>query len=429
MERMKHRYKDIEGSRRQFHIEISSDEMKSRLDAAFEGIRKTANIPGFRKGKAPRELLEKYHGNAAREKVLSDAVGDSYRTALKESNTLPVGMPRISEVDYRDGQDVTYKATVDMRPKVDLMPYSKIKVKKGKLDVNEKEVDDYIASLRESYAQFKSVEDRRSKPGDHLICDVRCERDGKPVCDERKNIWLALDEGQTVPELLEGLLGAEKGETREIRAQLPDSDGKPGGPEKEALFTVRINEIKEKQLPEIDDEFVKRLGTYKNLAELREAAGKDLMRKREKQIRVDISNNILAQLLKGSRFSPPRGLIDEEKERLIKEATEELRSRKIKEDDITKQIGLMDGRFTEEAARRVKLYFILEEISKRENISVTTRELDDVMDLMAKQSNTTKEKVREYYTKNKMLGYFRSQLREEKIIDFLISKAEIKEEK
>ncbi|MDB4349473.1 trigger factor [Omnitrophica bacterium] len=419
---MKHKYKDIKGSRREFLFEIPLEEVKRRLDKAYDDIREGVSIPGFRKGKAPRELLEKFHSIEVRERAAREMVSDSYRQALRESNTVPVGLPQISDIEFKDGKNATYKATVDIKPKVDPVPYDKIRIKKKPVDIKEEDLEKYISALQESYAQFKAVEERPAKLGDYIICDVVCEIDGKPKNGEQKNIWFLMDKNHSLPELVDGLVGASKGQMKEIEATLPHE-------KKRAFFKVRVNLIKEKELPQINDDFVKGMGAYQNVAQFKDAAKKDLMRKKENEVMTDMNNQILEKLLENSHFSPPQGLVGEEMEKIVSQAKEDLRKNNAKEEDIEKRIGQLQEAIRNEATKRVKLFFILDEIATHENISVSKEEIDNMLNLLAQQSDKSLEDVKKYYTQNNLLEYLNNQIKETKIMEFLMSKVEIKQTK
>ncbi|MEE8359605.1 MAG: trigger factor [Candidatus Omnitrophota bacterium] len=419
---MKYNHKDIEGSRREFLFEIPVEEVKKTLDKVYKEINNTVLIPGFRKGKAPREILEKYHGGEAMERAARNMVGDSYSQALKESDTVPMGLPQISDVQFTDGKEASYKAVVDVRPEVDLLGYDKIKVKKKYANIKEEDVGRYISMLQDAHAQFKTIEGRPAKLGDYIICDVSCESDGKPVYEEKKSIWLSMNKEQSLPELVDGLTGAEMGEAKEIPATLPQD-------KKRVVFTIKVNAIKEKELPEINDDFVKAIGPYENLAAFKESTKGDLLHKKENEAMTELKNQIYDQLLKSARFIAPQGLVDEEVDRLIKEATEGLKKNNVNKDDIEKRINEFRDKFKTEAVKRVKLYFILDEIAKLEGIEVTDREVEEALSLLAQQSNTTPEKVRKHYADNNILGYLKNQIKESKITQILLSKVKISDAK
>jgi len=422
---MKHKHKDIEGSRREFLVEIPPEEVKEGLDKVYHQMKDTVNMPGFRKGKIPRDIIEKHHGKALREQAITDLVSDSYRMVLRESNTMPVGMPHISDVNFKEGKDLSYKATVDIRPKIVLKNFKNIKVKKKPIAVNDEEVKKYISALQESYAQFNSIEDRPSKLGDYLICDVECERDGKPLYKEQKNIWFLLDRNHSVPELVDGLIGASKGDAKEIKANLKQADKDEG----QALFKVKVNQIKEKHLPEVNDEFVKGLGTYQNLEELKQAAEKDILRRKENDLKQDMSNQIIDHILKNSQFSPPQGLVDEETEKLVEEAKENLKKKNESAENIEKKDTEIRKALKKEATKRVQLFFLLDEIATIEKVSVSEEEIDKMLEVLAKQSNTTKDKFKKYYEDNDLIPLLRNQLKESKVIEFLLNSADVKEER
>ena len=336
---MKHKYKDIEGSRREFQIEVSAEEVKQALNVVYAQIAMSADIPGFRKGKAPRDVLEKFHGKTAKENAMSDLVSDSYRQALKESKTMPVALPKISDVETKESKGVTYKAVVDVRPKIKLKNYKNIKINKKTGMVTDDEVDKYLSAIRKSYAQFKAMKD----------------------------------------------------------------------------------------LPEMNDEFAKGLGLYKDMAGLKEAAKKDLSARKELGAKSDMSSQALEHLLKSSKFTAPKGLVEEEAERLVHEAKEEMKKKKVSEKDIEKRDPELRKVYEKEAQKRVKLYFLLDEVARLEKIDVAESEIEDALKAYAAQSNKPLDEIKKYYQENNLLGYLRNEIRENKIIDFLIKHADIKE--
>ncbi|NQT06975.1 MAG: trigger factor [Candidatus Omnitrophica bacterium] len=424
---IRHKYKDIEGSRREFTVHVFSEEVKKRLDAVYEDIKRNANIPGFRKGKAPFDILEKHHKGAAHERVLNDLIGDSYRVAMEESKTVPISLPQISDVEFKDAKEISYKATVDTRPKLSIKRYKGIKVEKKKVVVKDADIDKYITSLREAYAQFKSIEDRAAVLGDYLMCDLLCEVDGKPIQKEQKNILLSLDKQHTLPGLVEGLAGIEKGQAREIKAILPENPNDPQYSKKEALFKVKANEIKVKELPEVNDEFVKSLGAYKSVTELKDAARKDLAKREENRLKTDMHNQLITKLLKDVQFAPPKGLVIEESERIMQDIKNDLQKKNLKKADIDKRVGELKDNAGKEAVKRVRLYFMLDEIARIEKITVHTKEIDNTFDLLAQQSGKSKEEVKKHYVDNQLLGSLKNQLRENKVMEFLLNSADIKE--
>jgi trigger factor len=425
---MKHKFRDIEGSRREFTFEIPAEEVKERLERAYGEIGREVTIPGFRKGKAPRELIEKYHGDQAREKAARDLVNDSYWQALEETNTSAVGLPLISDVELAQGKAATYKATVDIRPAIELADYGRIKVTKKKAEVTDEDVDRYISTIRESYAKFKTVEDRPAGPGDYVVCDVSCFADGKPVHEERKDVWFLMDKEHSLPELVDGLAGSAGGQVKEIEAALPEDKSDPSRSNKRALFKVKVKMVKEKELPALDEEFIKSVGPYKTVEELRAAARTGMEYKKENEAKDNMWNQVLDNFLKNARFEPPAGLVEEEMARLADEAKDKMKRHNLKEQDIARRMEEIKKTLREEAGRRVRLYFIIDEIAGREGITAADEEVEKAIEAMARQYNTTPESMRKHYSDKNLLGYLKNRIKENKVREFLFTKIDIKEE-
>lgn len=426
---MKHERKDIEGSRREFLVEISPEEVSEKLGRIYDQIGRTADMPGFRKGRVPRDLLEKHYGEAARERMLTDLVNDSYIKVIEESGTMTVGLPHITDVKLGQQNEMSYKATVDIRPNIALKRYKGIKVKKKKTDVKDNEIEKYISVLRESYAEFRNVEERAARKGDYLVCDVTCEVEGKAIYKDQKNVSIILDDTFPLPDVVKGLSGSAKGDTRLVKTKLPENAQNKEHSNKEAIFTIKVNSIKEKKLPELDDEFIKGLGNCKDLRELKEAIEKDLLLKKENMVKDDLVDQILEQLLKETPFGAPQSLVDKEAERLLKEAKEDMAKRNVANVDIEKKDAELRRAMQDRAAKKVKIFFLLDEIATLENIDVSAGEIESALEELANQSGASKEDVKGYYEKNNLLSYLKTQLRDNKTIDFLLDSADIKEER
>ena len=408
---MKTKHKDIDGSKRLFEVEIPSDIVKKKYEEIRSQIAKIAHIPGYRKGKVPKDLLEKHHGGKIKEETIQDLVAHSYRHALRESDTDTVGIPEVSELNFDLEKGLSFKVKVDIRPKVNLKRYKKIPVKKQKVDIKSEDVDKYLNMLQESNATFTDIKDKAVALGDYIVCDLECLVDSKAIYPKRKGVWVFVDKSNPIPSLIDGLMGLEIGQTKEIQTTLPGDFDAAEYRNKPALFKINLLNIKEKQLPKLDADFAKKLGGCETIEELKTRVKNDLAMKLENKVKQDMVNQIIDTLLKEANLVVPNNLVEKETKRLMESKKDDMTEEKAKED----------------AINRVKIYFIIDEIARRENIKINNEELGKVIESLAKQYNKTKDELTEHYTKNNLIEGLRDQLKESRVIEILLNNANVKE--
>ncbi len=407
---MKSKHKDIDGSRKLFEISLTGEIVKKKYEEIYNHIRKIAQVPGYRAGKVPRDILEKHHGHKIKEEAIQDLVSHSYREAVGESKTEVIGLPEISDLTFDIEKGMFFKVKVDTRPKVSLKRYKAIPVKKQKVDVKDDDVTKYLGMLAESNANFTDILDRTARMGDYVVCDLECVVEGKAIHPKRKGVWVAVDKNNPVPGLTDGITGMKKDEERDINTTLPKNFQETKYRNKPAVFKIKLLDIKEKKLPEINDEFAKKLGG-KNIEDLKKIIKEDLKRKLESRIRMDMENQILGLLIKENNFHLPKNLVEKEAKRITETKKEKTTPEKAKE----------------EAERRVRLYFILDEISRREKIEASDKELDSLIESLSREYGKTKDEMTNHYKKNHLLESLKDQIRENKVVNFLIDNANVKE--
>ena len=420
---MKAKLTDQKGCKRFIGVEIPKEEVEDKFKEVFTGISKVAEIPGFRKGKAPRDIIEKKYGAKAAEEVLKDLVASSYEEAVKQLKIIPVEYPKVSDVKLDRNKPLTYTAEVDVRPDIKLKKYKGLKVNKNETKVEDADVEKALSNLKELHAKFTAADERSVSDGDYIVCDLVC-RSGEKEIFKKESMWLLVNKEGTIKELHESLLGMKKDEEKEIRAELPqDYPGKELAG-KEAVYKIKIKYVKEKKLPALDDEFAKDLGKS-SVQELKEAVKKDLIKRAEIAINEDIRGQILEQLLKNSSFEVPEAMAGSQLESLINDAKDRMLSQGVQEKEINANIDTVREKMKPRAVNQVKLFFLLDEIARLENIKVDPQEVDRALEIMAGQMKKDKKKLLEEYEKTNLLQQVIGQVREEKIMEFLLKEAEV----
>jgi trigger factor len=416
--------KEIEGSRRIFEVEIPADVIFGKLEEVYCEIQKEAEIPGFRAGKAPRYLIETHYKDKAREEVKRRLISDHIIKAVKDSGIAMIGAPQVSDIIFETGKPLKFKAEVNVRPEVKLKSYKGLKVKKDNVQVSTEDVDKVIEELRDRSAQLKDVEGRSAKEGDWCLCDVEISVEGKPG-EKNEGVWFPLNPKSTKPEFLSQLTGANPGDTKTVKTVLPANYHKKEQAGREAVFIVTVNQIKERLLPEVDDEFAKDLGGFKSLLELRGNIREELTTSKEQEIKFKMEEDILGQVIRSTSFEAPAIMVDSEMDRLLKETRSRLQHIGYKQEDIEKQASALKEKIKEEAVKRVKGFFILEKVAEAEGIAPSDEELNKRVELLAARSKRTVEDLRSHLIEKDLMEDIKAEMAQDKALEFLVANAKI----
>lgn len=408
-----------------FDAEIPTADVEKTLKEVYRDIAKVAKIPGYRPGNAPQDLLEKYHSNDARDETLKRLIPEGCRRILEEKKINAISVPEVFDVIFEKGKNLTFKGRVEVRPDIKLKNYKLIKVKKPKIEIKEQEIDDVIKRLREMNANFTVVtESRPIKKGDFIVCDLEAFIDDRPITKKYENMLIEADKDASLLGVGEHLIGASTKENKEIDIKLPDDypDKKFAG--KNANFKVSIKEIKEKRLPELNDEFAKDIGAQ-SFDNLKENLRKDLAARKEADAKIDMENQILNKLLDDYKVSVPPSMEKRQYEIMVKHLEEELHMRGVPKEAIDEKKKEFDSKMKNDAQDKVRVYFILSAIAQAENVKVDPGDLDAKYEEIAAQSRQSAETVKKYYEKNDFVDGLLEQIREEKTLEWLLSQAEV----
>ncbi|MBI4845523.1 MAG: trigger factor [Candidatus Omnitrophica bacterium] len=422
---MKIRVKDTAKCQKVLEIEVPKQTITEEFDRFYNEIKKTAEVPGFRKGKAPRDLLEKHFANKAQDKVLANLLNDAYQKAVEKEKLQPAAMPEISEVNFKKDESLSFHAKIDIKPNFPLKEYKKIKLKKQKLMIKDEEIEKVLGFLQERYAQFNPAENRAVKISDYIICDYSYCVDGKEI-EKKEHIWLFVNKEMFIPGLEKEICGLKPQEKKEFSLTLPKKFQPTELAQKEAKFSIFVKEIKEKKLQELNEEFAKTLGRD-SLDELKKVIKDDLTKEKDAQIKLDIKSQIVNYLVKTMPIDVPPTLVERREKALRDSFRQKLTQQRMPEERIKDEEKNIDKTFKEEALKQVRVFFILDEISKKENIAVESHELDKRIELIAQSYNQKKDEVIKFLQEKDLLENIHWEIWEEKAIDFLTEQAEIEE--
>ena len=424
---MQTKIEELAACKKKITIEVSCEEIKSELEKEFEKIKENAAVPGFRKGRVPRSLLQKRFGKHLEEEVKQNVVNNSYQEAIEENKLVPLGMPEFSEIDFALDKPLNFDITLEVKPDFEVKDYKGLEVHKKSTKVTDKMVDDELKRLSSSKSSLSTVKTGTIRKDDLVICDLNVEVDGKTVYQDDNIEVLVSDsliDGIEVPSLEASLLGLKSGNEAAIKATLPKDYRVTEFSEKEAELKINVSEIKRQKAVKIDEAFAKSLH-FDSLEDLKDKLELELEKQEKMVSQADIYKQINDKLLGLVDFDLPEGFVNS----MTEERAERYRSDMIKTGEPLDKIQGIEQEVKEKSAgeviRESKLSFIHEYIANEEKIFVTDDELEKTIANYARNYNLTMEKMYSYLEKVGSLRSMRVQLREDKTMDFLAKEASI----
>jgi len=424
---VKIKIQDNKNCQKLIKIEVEKEKVQTVLEEVYKEIGQSAQVPGFRKGKAPRDMLELHYSETAREEALRHLIWESYREAVKENKIDPINYPAIEDVKFGEDNHLSFTAKVDIVPTINLKPYTNIKIKKETDRVTEQDVSKALDSIRESLAKFETIESAPVKMGDYAVCDYECTVEGK-VIDTQKGVWLEVKEDSNLPEIAKALIGCNKSQVKEVSFALPKNYKVAAYAGKNAAYKIALNEIKQKVLPAQDDAFAKQAGKFENLQQLKDELTKEIGSSKKQQQQANMEGQLFDSLLKANQFDVPESVVDRQLQSMISDAKLRLMYQGYKKEDIEAQEGKLKESLAINAKEHVRLFFILEQIAKKENLRTTDEELDKHIEKISINTNQDKAKVRKTLEEKDLIENLKEQLLHDKVTKFLLEKSNITEE-
>ena len=412
-------------------IEVPEEDFEVSLQKAYKIVVKKVNIPGFRKGKAPRHILEKMYGREIlMEEALQDAVPKAFEQALEEvkEQYIPVSDPEYDMVEMEKGKPFIFKAVFDSKPEVKLGQYKGIEVEKALIEVKAEEVDAEIEKMRQRYAKLEVVENEAALQGDVLTIDFVGKIEG--VAFEGgtgENYPLELGSNSFIPGFEEQLIGTKVGETKDVEVNFPSEYHAEDLAGKAAIFSVTVKEMKRKELVALDDEFAKDVSEFATLQELRQDTENKLKEKAEKKAELDLRGNVVNQVVENSELELPESMIENRTLQMVNDFAYHISQQGIPFDkylELTKtNLEDIKKTYRPQAESQVKADLILEEIAKVEKIEATEEELAEEIKKTAEQYHQEPEKLREVLEKEGQITSIEYGIMLDKTVDFIIEQA------
>ena len=422
---------DLSSVKKILHIEIPEAEITSEFDKAYNDLKKTAKIKGFRPGKAPRRVLQRIYQKEVHADVASRLIQSSFAEALKQSELKVIGEPRIDPPKIQENSPYHYQATIEITPGIADIDFKGIALKKTVYPITDEEMEAQIKMIQKNMARMEPVgEARPCRVGDHVIVDYEGFKDGQPYDEVQKteNFTLKLGDGHILKAFDDGIIGMQPGETRRFEVPFPEGYFNPALAGQTVEFAVTLKEIRQEVLPEIDDALAKKLGPYENMEAVKAEIRKNLENGYAKRSEQELNEQIFQALIAKSPFEVPDTLVDYELEGILDEAEKAFTYHNMSMEEMGQTRDKLAEKYRGTAEKQVKRYLLLNKIIGQENLSLSDEELQAGLAEMARASNRPIEEIKKYYQENpERLNFFKHALLEKSAIKLIIDNSTIEE--
>ena len=424
--------KNKDGVKREISVEVPADEVTRETEAIILKYQKVARLPGFRKGHVPASMIRHRFAEDLKSDVVEALVPRYFRKEAEKLGMIPVSQPRVTELHIHDGEPLTFKASFEVMPEIRVESYKELRAEHPEITVTDEDVEQALASVREQHATFTSVEGRPLTDGDF----AQASFDGQPkdgAKDAAKHgkagdanpvhmdeVLIEIGGQNTVPEFTENLRGVSAGEERsfEVAYAADAPDNRLAG--KTFVYTVKVQAIKRKDMPELNDDFAKELGEFTTLDQVRKQIRENMIAEKRHAAEHEAKEKLTAELVRRNDFEVPESLVERQIDLRLERGLRALAAQGMKMEDMKKMdLPRLRVGQREQALQDVKSSLLLDRVAELEKIEVDEEELNREIASLAKQSKQTPEAVRARLTQDGGLDRIRNRIRSEKTLNFL----------
>ena len=383
-------------------IEASAEEFEAGLNAAYNKNKNKISVPGFRKGKAPRKMIEQLYGSQIFfEDAANEIIPDAYADAAKESGLDIVSQPKVSIEQLEAGKPFIFAAEVAVRPEVELGEYKGVEVTKADAEVTDADVEEELKKVQDQNSRTVSVEDRAVKDGDMTVIDFEGFIDGEAFEGGKgENYPLTIGSHSFIDTFEEQMIGMNIGEEKELNVTFPEDYHAENLKGKPATFKVTVKEIKEKQLPELDDDFAQDVSDFDTLAEYKDDLKKKIAERKESEAKAKKESEAIEKVVEAAKMDIPQAMIDTQVNRMLEDFAMRLQQQGLSVEQYFQYTGMTADKIMEEmkpeAVKRIKNSLVLEAVAKAENIEVSEEEFEAELQKMADMYKMEIEKIKEF---------------------------------
>lgn len=409
-------------------IEVDTEKVAESIEEVYKDYAKHATVPGFRKGKAPRHLLERMiDQESLKRSAIENMVGEAYYEAIKQEDIHPYTDPEIDIVQYEPGKPFIFKANVPLPPKVELGDYKGIEVERRTVEITDEDVDAQVKYLQDSRATTDKVEGRGIGPNDIVIAELSSGPQGEEKSEPKRSL---IQMGSNIPGFDENVLGLNPGERKSFDITYPEdySDAELAG--KVFSFDVSVESLRERKVPELDDTFAKSVGEFENMDALRADMKKHIIESAEETADREVEHKIIDEIVARSTVCFPDVMVDHEAHHDAEELGKRLSQQGITIEQYLKRSNKSEEDFIQElraeASKKLSIGLVLGDIADAENLEVSDADVDAEIDRIVAESNAERESVEEYMESRGGKPFLKNSMYNKKIMDYLKSVSVIK---
>jgi trigger factor len=408
-------------NKREINVEIPAEEVTRETDSLIQKYQKLARLPGFRRGHVPASIIRQRFAEDLKSDVVESLIPRYFRKETDKLGLMPVSQPRVTDLHLHEGEPLRFKASFEVMPEVTVQGYKELRVEKPAISVTDEEVEQTLDGLREQHATFTAFDDRPLQDGDYAQVSLDGQpRDGESKPVHMDEILVEIAGKNTMHEFTENLRGARAGDERrfEVRYREDFVDKRLAG--KIFVYAVKVHSLKQKSLPELNDEFAKQLGDFATLDDVRKRIREGMETERQRTAEHEAKDKLVSELVKRNDFELPESLADRQIDLRLERGLRALAAQGMKPEDMKKMdLNRLRAGQRDQAVQEVKASLLLDKIAEEEKIEVSDAEIDREIEALAKQSKQTSEAIRARLTRDGALDRIRNRIRNEKTLDFL----------
>ena len=415
--------KKQDGVKREISVEIPAEEVTRETETIVQKYQKVARLPGFRAGHVPASIIRQRFKEDLKSDVVEALVPRYFRKEAEKQGLIPVSQPQVTDLHIHDGEPLRFKASFEIMPEIKVEGYKELRADHPEIVVKDEEVEEALNSVREQHATFTSVEGRPLAEGDF----AQASMDGRPKDTDDKTQPVHMDEvlieiggKNTVPEFTENLRGANAGDEKSFDVSYPEDSNDKRLAGKTFVYTVKVQAIKQKSLPELNDDFAKELGEFTSVDQVRKQIRDNMEAERKHTAEREAKDKLVTELVKRNDFEVPESLIDRQIDLRLERGLRALAAQGMKMEDMKKMdLPRLRAGQRDQAVQDVKSSLLLERIAEMEKIEAGEDEVNHELEALAQQTKQTPEAVRARLTQDGGLDRIRNRIRSEKTLDFL----------
>jgi trigger factor len=419
---------DLSQCRKDLTVEVPVEEVKAAFEKTYDVYARHVKSPGFRPGRVPREVIRRRFAKEVHDEVVSSLINHAMQHAIAEHKLRVVGDPQIADFSFDEGEPLKFKATVEVLPEFELKEYKGLSLTKRVAAVTDDDIQHTLNHLRQSAAEFIPVEDRESRDGDFVSVNLV----GKYVEPQEEedlksdDVQIEIGAENVQPEFNENLRGVKTGDVREFRVKYPENFSSEGLAGKTIDFTATAVAVREKEAPELDDEFARDIGEFENLQQLRDKIRENLTASAEARAEADLREQTVKRVLEDYDFEVPAALLEPQTAERAREFAYLLMRNGVPPQTI-KEIDWEEkmNEFRPLAARDIRMALIFARIAEAENVQISGWEVDAEIEMMARSTGEPASQLKARLTKDDSLSSIENRLRHQRALEAVIKHAEI----